>query len=316
MGKLAFLYAGQGSQKTGMGKDLYTDYPEFAEAFDSAELSFDLHEVCFENPGNILLQTEFTQPALAAFACGVSAILNNLGIEPDYVCGLSLGEYSALHYSGVWDTKTTIEIVASRGRYMADASTGIDCGMTAIMNMDAETINECCRKASKLGIVSICNYNCPGQIVIGGNKVAVDEAARLCKQVGAKRCLPLPVSGPFHTQYMAAAGEKLADLFKTIDFHQMQIPVLFNVLGEESEGQSVQELLISQVQSPVKMEKTITNLFAKGVDRFVEIGPGKTLSSFVKKTATGLSIDKYECYSLESTEDVELLKDKTDQLRG
>lgn len=306
--KTAFLYAGQGSQKRGMGKDLYEAYPEFREAFDVGSLPFDLHTLCFEDPENQLAQTEYTQPALTAFACGVTNILYQRGIRPEYVAGLSLGEYSALQAAGVFDAKTAIELTAFRGAAMAEASKGIETGMYAVLGLEEGPLLECCKQAEEYGVVSISNYNCPGQLVIGGAKEAVDVCAKLAKEAGAKRCLPLKVSGPFHTSLMQPAGEALKKHFQSMTFGEMKIPVLFNCLGRENtENVPIGELLVKQVQTSVRMEATIRRLFELGVDTFVEIGPGEVLSGFVKKTAKALGIQEYTCICAQSAEDMEAL---------
>ena len=299
--KLAILYAGQGSQHPGMGKDLYEAYPAFRAAFDAGELDFDLHKVCFEDPDGVLNQTQYTQPCMVAFAAGVTAVLKEKGIRPDYVAGLSLGEYSALTAAGVLDAKTAIELTAFRGKAMAKAAEGIECGMTAVIALDRETLQACCDKAAALGVVQICNYNCPGQLVIGGEKAAVDRAGELAKELGAKRCMPLKVSGPFHTRLMKAAGDVLAAYFQLIPFRPMELPVYFNCKGgPKEEGETVQALLERQVQSSVYWEDTIRRMEADGIDTIVEIGPGKTLTSFVKKTAPGI-----KTYTIDTADDFE-----------
>ena len=259
--KLAVLYAGQGAQHPGMGKEFYESSPAFRAAFDSAALDFDLHRVCFEDPDGVLNQTEYTQPCMVAFACGVTAVLAEHGVQPAYTAGLSLGEYSALEAAGVFTAKQAIELAAYRGKAMADAAKGIDCGMTAVLGLDRTALSACCEQASALGCVQICNYNCPGQLVIGGEKAAVDKAAELAKAAGARRCLPLKVSGPFHTRLMAPAGDALAERFKTERFREMQIPVLFNCLGrEKADADTIPDLLVRQVQSSVYMEDTLRRL--------------------------------------------------------
>ena len=299
--KLAILYAGQGSQHPGMGKDLYEAYPAFRAAFDAGELEFDLHKVCFEDPDGVLNQTQYTQPCMVAFAAGVTAVLNEKGVRPDYVAGLSLGEYSALNAAGVLDAKTAIELTAFRGKAMAKAAEGIECGMTAVLALDRETLQSCCDKAASLGVVQICKDNCPGQLVIGGEKAAVDAAAAAAKEAGAKRCLPLKVSGPFHTTLMHPAGDALAERFKTVQFGEMQIPVLFNCLGrEKADGDAIPALLEKQVQSSVYMEDTLRRLGELGVDTILEVGPGKALTGFVKKTLTGVT-----CYPVETAAELE-----------
>ena len=210
---LAFLYAGQGTQHPGMGADLYEQYPAFRQVLDraQADLDFDLKTVSFSDPDGVLTQTEHTQPCMVAFATGMTAILAELGIRPDYAAGLSLGEYSALQAAGVFTPEQAVSLVAFRGKAMASAVTGRPCGMTAVLSLDREKLQEVCRQASDAGVVEIANYNCPGQLVIGGDQAAVDKAAALAKKAGARRCLPLKVSGPFHTSLMAPAGDALRE---------------------------------------------------------------------------------------------------------
>ena len=300
--KLAILYAGQGSQHPGMGKDLYEAYPAFRAAFDAAELDFDLKRTCFEDPDGVLNQTEYTQPCMVAFAAGMTAVLRENGVQADYLAGLSLGEYSALEAAGVFTAKQAVELAAYRGKAMADAAKGIDCGMTAVLNLDRDALAKCCADAADQGVVQICNYNCPGQLVIGGEKAAVDKAAELAKAAGARRCLPLKVSGPFHTTLMAPAGDALAKRFASEAFGAMQTPVLFNCLGrEKTDAESIPALLEKQVQSSVYMEDTLRRLGELGVTDILEVGPGKALSGFVKKT---LGAD-VRCTAVETAEELE-----------
>ena len=287
--KLAFLYAGQGSQHPGMGADLYQAYPEFRAVLDGARLDFDIKTVSFTDPDGVLNQTEYTQPCMVAFAAGMTAILAGKGIRPDYAAGLSLGEYSALAAAGVFTATQAVELAAFRGRAMAQAAAGVPCGMTAVLGLDRDKLQAACQAASSEGVVEIANYNCPGQLVIGGHKAAVDAAAARAKELGAKRCLPLKVSGPFHTSLLAPAGDALRQRFASEHFGPMQFPVLFNCLGREmGEGDTIPALLERQVQSSVYMEDTIRRMEALGVDTIVEIGPGKVLSGFVKKTVPAI----------------------------
>ncbi|HJH61977.1 MAG TPA: ACP S-malonyltransferase [Firmicutes bacterium] len=301
--KLAFLYAGQGSQHPGMGADLYESYPVFRQVLDGAEVDFDLKTVCFSDPDGVLNETAYTQPCMVAFAVGMTAILYERGIRPDYAAGLSLGEYSALQAAGVFQPQQAVSLAAFRGRVMAQSAQGRPCGMTAVLNLDRERLQEVCRQAGDAGVVEIANYNCPGQIVIGGDQAAVDKAAALAKEAGARRCLPLKVSGPFHTSLMAPAGEALRERFRETEFGPMAFPVLFNCLGREMGPEdTIPALLERQVQSSVYLEDTIRRLAQLGVDTVVEIGPGKALSGFVRKTAPEMQI-----YGVETCAEVEEL---------
>ena len=301
--KLGFLYAGQGSQHPGMGADLYEAYPAFREVLDqaAAQVDFDLKQVSFTDPDGVLTQTRYTQPCMVAFAAGMTALLREKGIVPAVAAGLSLGEYSALHAAGVFDAATAVKLVAFRGKAMEQAAAGRESAMVAVLNLDRAPLQEACDAASDLGCVVICNYNCPGQLVIGGEKAAVDKAAELAKAAGARRCLPLKVSGPFHTRLMAPAGDALAERFKTERFREMQVPVLFNCLGrEKADADTIPALLVKQVQSSVYMEDTLRRLGELGVDHILEVGPGSALSGFVKKTLPGVP-----CASVETPEQLD-----------
>ena len=294
--RLGFLYAGQGSQHPGMGADLYESYPAFRHVLDQAaeEVDFDLKEVSFQDRQGILNETRYTQPCMVAFAAG-----------------LSLGEYSALHAAGVFDARTAVGLTAFRGRAMEEAAAGRESAMMAVLGMGRELLQAACDEAAALGCVTIANYNCPGQLVIGGERAAVERAAALAKEKGAKRCLPLNVSGPFHTPLMAPAGEALREYFKGIDFAAPRIPVVFNCLGDTAGGASIPELLVRQVQSSVWMEDSIRRLASMGLDALVEIGPGKALSGFVRKTAPELRV-----VAVETAADVEALPEKLLELAG
>ena len=286
-----------------MGADLYETYPQFRAVLDGADLDFDVKEVSFQDSQGVLNETRYTQPCMVAFAVGVTQILADEGIRPDYVAGLSLGEYSALQAAGVFNPQQAISLVAFRGKVMAEASKDVPCGMTAVLGLDREKLEQACDEASALGVVAIANYNCPGQLVIGGHQAAVDEAARLAKEMGARRCMPLKVSGPFHTPLLKPAGDALAEKFKGETFGEMQVPVLFNCLGrEKGENDTIPALLERQVQSSVYMEDTIRRLAELGVDTIVEIGPGKVLSGFVRKTTPDI-----KTYAVETVADVQAL---------
>lgn len=310
--KLGFLYAGQGSQHPGMGADLYEKYPAFRTVIDGAPVEFDLRQVCFSDRDGALDQTRYTQPCMVAFAAGLTAVLRERGIVPAAAAGLSLGEYSALHAAGAFDAETAVRLAAFRGTAMEQAAAGRESAMAAVLGLERNALQSVCDQASELGCVVIANYNCPGQMVIGGDKAAVEAAAALAKERGARRCLPLKVSGPFHTPLMAPAGEALRGYFQTVSFREPGIPVIFNCLGaRRPEGTSIQELLIRQVQSSVLMEDSIRQLADMGLDALVEIGPGKALTGFVKRTVPGFPV----C-AVETAADVENLADTLRKLTG
>ena len=302
---LAFLYAGQGSQHPGMGADLYEAHPAFRAVLDAAGVDFDLKTTMFTDPDGVLNLTEYTQPCMVAFAAGMTALLAERGIVPDYAAGLSLGEYSALQCAGVFTAPQAISLAAFRGKAMAAAAAGRPCGMTAVLGLDREPLQAACAQAREegLGVAEIANYNCPGQLVIGGHQAAVDRASALARELGAKRCLPLKVSGPFHTSLLAPAGNALREKFRSVTFGPMEFPVLFNCLGREMGPEdTIPALLGKQVQTSVYMEDTIRRLAELGVDTIVEIGPGKALIGFVKKTAPAI-----KTYAVETCADLDAL---------
>ena len=308
---LGIVYAGQGSQRVGMGQDFYEKYDSFRETIDGATedvknvTDMDVAKLCFEGPEEQLSQTKYTQPAMVAFAIGVTKLLREAGITADYTCGLSLGEYSALYEAGAIDEADVMELIAKRGKYMAEASEGLDVKMAAVMGADRETVFECCDKANAElkgeKIVQAANFNCPGQIVISGDALAVDKASAYLKEAGARRIVPLKVSGPFHTSLMKPAGDKLAEEFKNIAFNEEQSKVVFNCLGrEKNDGEDIPTLLEKQVQSSVYLEDSIKYMVDAGVDTIIEIGPGKAISKFINKT-----VEDVKVYSIDSVEDFE-----------
>lgn len=284
--KLAFLYAGQGSQAEGMGKDFYDRYPQIRPVFDSQSAGLDLRELCFESPLDILSQTEHTQPCLAAFAVAVTDLLHEEGIRPDYAAGLSLGEYSALYAAGVFDRDSLLATVAYRGRVMTETTSHLDTAMVAVLGLDRAAVEKAVSESCDCGVVACANFNYTGQIVIGGEERAVAVAADRCLSYGARRCLPLNVSGPFHTPLMNEAADLLAQRLAEVEFGAMEVPVVFNATGRERDPrQSIAHMLEIQVKSPVLFEDTILYLAERGVDTVVEIGPGRVLSGFIRKTA-------------------------------
>ena len=309
--RLGFIYAGQGAQKVGMGLDLYEKYPEFKEAFDNVTgVDFDLKQVCFEGPAETLNETKYTQPCMVAFAVGMTKVLKSHGVTPVCAAGLSLGEYSALYASGVFTEDQVIPLVQFRGNAMQTAVSGRDCKMIAVLGLDKETVFAGCEKVKatleaegKSLVAEPANFNCPGQITVSGDAEAVDMAAEVLKEMGAKRCLPVKVSGPFHTSLMKPAGDALADRFKSESFGDMQIPVVFNCIGREKNAdETIPALLEQQVQKSVYFDDSIKAMADMGIDAFVEIGPGKTLSKFVQKTTPDIPV-----YGVETVEEIEKL---------
>lgn len=305
--KLGLLFAGQGSQHPGMGADFYENCENFRKIFDL--LTDEQKEIAFNGPAEKINDTRNTQPVMVAFAAGVLSELmpkleeKNISIEA--AAGLSLGEYSALHCAGVFDAETAVKLVGIRAKAMHDASSGVDCGMKAILGSVYETLKSCCEKAesecAEGKLVRVANLNCPGQIVIAGEKEAVDKATEYALEAGAKRAVPLSVSGPFHTDYMKPAGEVLAEEFEKTQFGDMRIPVVFNAAGRTlCDGESIREMLIRQVSSPVHFEDSIREMEKMGIDTVIEIGPGKALTGFVRKTCRAM-----KCINIDSLDDLE-----------
>ena len=299
--KLGFLFAGQGSQKVGMGKDFCEKYETFGRIFDC--LTDDERAAVFAGPAERLSDTRYTQPVMVAFAAGVTELLRERGVEPKMAAGLSLGEYSALSAAGVFSPQEAVALVRKRAEEMSRASEGVDCAMSAVLGADRKTVEECCGEASGLTgeKVQPANFNCPGQIVISGEKTAVSRAAELLTERGAKRCMSLSVSGPFHTEFMRPAGKALEEVFKDTNFGEMKFPVIFNATGrEKGEDETVAQLLVRQVSSPVYFEDTIRLMEEQGIDAIIEIVPGKALSGFVKKTAPSIKL-----FNIDTAEDFE-----------
>ena len=297
--KLGILFAGQGSQKPGMGKDLYEKSELFQETFDM--LPEEMKEYAFEGPTEKLQETVNTQPVIVAFAVGVMRELKKAGIKPEMAAGLSLGEYSALYAAGVFDEETVLDVIKLRAQKMAEASEGVDCAMQAVLGLEREKLEKCCAEASSEGIVSMVNFNCPGQIVISGERKAVEKCGEIAVEAGAKRAMNLPVSGPFHTEFMKPAGAALKEKFETVKFNNMEFPVIFNATGRPlEEGETVAELLEKQVSGSVFFEDSVRYMEEQGIDTVIEVGPGKTLSSFVRKTSKNI-----KCMNIENADDLE-----------
>ena len=288
MGKIAFIFPGQGAQYVGMGRDFYEAVPVCREVIDKAsEISgVDLKKICFEENQEINI-TEYTQIAMLAVEAAILKALEEKGITADAAGGLSLGEYGALIASGAMSMEDAFAVVRKRGIYMQEAvPTG--GAMSAVLGAEASLIEEICEKTE--GIVSIANYNCPGQIVITGEAEAVAKASESLKEAGVKRIVPLKVSGPFHSKMLTGAGEKLGEVLKDVQLSPVQIPHTTNVTAEYvTDSSQIKELLVAQVSSSVRWQQCVETMIADGVDTFVEIGPGKTLAGFMRKISRNVT---------------------------
>lgn len=301
MGKTAFMFPGQGAQYVGMGKDFYEQIPVCREIFELAGKAsgLDVAALCFEE-NELINITEYTQIAMLAAEVAMLKAIEEKGIKPDVTAGLSLGEYGALAASGVMSPEDVFRIVRKRGIYMQEA---VPQGgaMVAVLGLDTAVIEKICEETP--GMVTIANYNCPGQIVITGEEGAAQAAVEKLTAAGAKRCVPLKVSGPFHSPLLTGAGEKLAKELEDVEIHEIQIPYLANVTADYVTDQTqVKSLLEKQVSSSVKWQQTVERMIADGVDTFVEIGPGKTLSGFMRKINKEMKV-----YNVEKVEDLEKL---------
>lgn len=283
MGKTAVIFPGQGAQYVGMAKDFYDNFEDSKKVFDEADdvLDIELKKICFEENDDIN-KTEYTQPAMVAAEVAIYEHLKNAGLKADVFAGLSLGEYSALVAAGAMTLADGIKTVRRRGILMQNEVPLGMGGMAAVIAMDADKIAEICDNTP--GKVQIANYNCPGQIVISGEAEAVKAASAALAEAGAKRVIPLNVSGPFHSQMLVPAGEKLYDFLQGVDVAEGFAPYYCNADAEEiTDAAKVKELLKRQVYSSVRWQQTIENMIADGVDTFIEVGPGKTLTGFMKK---------------------------------
>ncbi|KXT62901.1 ACP S-malonyltransferase [Streptococcus sp. DD04] len=284
MTKTAFLFAGQGAQYLGMARDLYDQYGVVKATFEEASqvLGYDVRELIDQNEEK-LNQTRYTQPAILTTSVAIYRLLAEKGIQPDMVAGLSLGEYSALVAAGALDFKTAVALVAKRGAFMEEAAPAGSGKMVAVLNAEVSLIEAACQTASQLGLVSPANYNTPSQIVIGGDAAAVDKAVELLKEAGVKRLIPLNVSGPFHTALLKPASEQLAQALAETEFSEFQLPLVGNTEADIMEAGRIKELLTRQVMEPVRFYDSIAKMQEAGATEFIEIGPGKVLSGFMKK---------------------------------
>lgn len=284
MTKTAFLFSGQGAQKLGMAYDLYEKYDLVKETFERASslLGYDLRFLIDHNEDK-LNETKYTQPAILATSVAIYRLLEANGIKPDVVAGLSLGEYTAMVASGKMTFDEAIVLVSKRGQFMTEAAPTGSGKMVAVMNTDAELIEEICQKASEKGIVSPANYNTPGQIVIGGQAEAVDTAVEMLKTAGSKKLIELKVSGPFHTAILKPASEKLAVELDKIQYEPFKLPLISNTTAQVMEDDQVVSLLTRQVMESVRFYESVETMKKLNVTSFIEVGPGKALSGFIKR---------------------------------
>lgn len=304
--KVAFIFSGQGSQYIGMGKELYDSIPECQNIYDKANevLGFDLKGLIFNGDRDELNITENTQPAILTTSIAILQAIKEKGITPEIVAGLSLGEYSALVASGALSFESAVSLVKKRGRFMQEAVPQGIGSMAAVIGLPENKISDVLEIASEKGIVEIANYNTNNQIVIGGEKAAVDFAAELLKEAGARRVIPLNVSGPFHTSLLNEASIKLEKELANINFNKPKIKVITNVTANYiSNKDQIKDLLKEQVKSSVKWSKTIEKMIDEGIDTFIEIGPLKTLSGFVRE----ISKDKNIKVNIFNIEDIKSL---------
>ena len=282
MSKIAFIYPGQGAQSTGMGQDFYEKSPLSRAVFDqgSQAVNLDLKKLCFEK-NDLLDKTEYTQVAMVTACLAMTRAIKAMGLSPDMTAGLSLGEYCAIAVAGGMCDLDAIKTVRSRGAFMEHAAPEGTGAMSAVLGLEASVIEEVLEAREG---VSIANYNCPGQIVITGETEAVAEAGNALKEAGARRVLPLKVSGPFHSPMMKPAGEELKKVFASVSMNPLLIPYVANINAEViTDCGRIEDLLVQQVSGSVRWQQSVETMIQEGVDTFVEIGPGKTLTGFLRK---------------------------------
>lgn len=304
--KIGFLFPGQGAQSVGMGKDIYEKYDSARKVYDKVKelTGIDIAKISFEGPEDELNQTKYTQLAILTMSLAILEVLKENKIEAEISAGLSLGEYSALIYSKAIDFEQGIKLVQKRGEYMQELVPAGEWLMAAVMGMTEEQVEDVCKRV-KNGFVVPANYNCIGQIAISGEKSGVEEAEIIAKEMGAKKVRVLKTAGPFHTEKLTDSSNALRKELEKIDVRKFNTKVIKNIDGEPyKEKDDVKDILAKHIISPVRFAKTINTMLENGIDTFIEVGPGKTLSGFVKRTPTAKEITNLNISDVKSLEEV------------
>ena len=302
--RIGFIFPGQGAQYVGMGKELFDSYDEVKELFNRADEILDrkISRICLEGPDDELIKTENTQPAVLLVSMAVVNVLAKHGVYPEMVAGLSLGEYGALVTANSITFEDALPLVMKRGQYMQKAVPLGEGMMAAVLGLEREKVEECCRLASDAGVVEPANYNCPGQIVISGNVAAVEKACTIARDKGATRTVPLSVSAPFHCSLLKPAGLALKNELDNIQIKNPEVPVVSNVEAlPVKDADHIRKLLVQQVSSPVRWEDSIRYMIQLGIEVFIEVGPGRVLNGFLKKIS-----NKIKGYNVEDLKTLEI----------